>query len=86
VLEKFKLRNEPKRSLKFQIEPPFRYSDSVQPIILGDFEISPGTNVFVTGWGSTWVSQYIKYSVEQQLRFYQNFSKWTITYHEHSTT
>ena len=56
----FKLRNEPKHNLKFQVDPPFTYSDSVQNIILQDSEISAGTNVVVTGWGETWVSQYIK--------------------------
>jgi hypothetical protein len=65
----FKFRNEPKRKLKFQIDPPFTFSDSVQPITLGDFEVSSGTNVFVTGWGSTRVSQYLNYCVEQQLTF-----------------
>jgi len=69
VLEIFKLRNEPKRNLKFQIDPPFTYSDRVQNIILQNSELSPRTNLFVTGWGSTWVSQYIKYCVEQQLTF-----------------
>jgi len=82
----FKLRNEPKRNLKFQVDPPFTYSDSVQNIVLEGSEIPRETNVSVTGWGSTWVSQYIKYCVEQQLIFCQNFSKWTNTYHKTSTT
>jgi len=56
VLEIFKLRNEPKHNLKFQVDPPFTYSDSVQNIILEDSEISAGTNVVVTGWGETSVS------------------------------
>ena len=59
-LEIFKPLNEPKHNLKFQVDPPFTYSNSVQNIILQDSEISPGTNVVVTGWGETWVSQYIK--------------------------
>ena len=58
MLEIFKLRNEPKHNLKFQVDPPFTYSDSVQNIILQDSEISVGTNVVVTGWGFTSVSQY----------------------------
>jgi len=85
-LENFKLRNEPKHNLKFQVDPPFTYSDSVQNIALEDSEMCPGTSVVVTGWGSTWVSQYIKYCVEQQLIFYQNFSKWTTTYNKTFTT
>jgi hypothetical protein len=60
VSENFKLLNEPKRNLKFQVDPPFTYSDTVKNIILEDSEISAGTNVVVTGWGETLVSQYIK--------------------------
>ena len=74
-LEIFKLRNEPKHNLKFQVDPPFTYSNSVENIELQDSEMSPGTNVAVTGWGTTWVSQYIKHCVEQQLMFYQVFTK-----------
>jgi len=59
-LEIFKPVNKPKHNLKFQVDPPFTYSNSVQNIILQDSEISPGTNVVITGWGETWVSQYIK--------------------------
>ena len=69
MLEIFKLRNEPKRNLKFQIDPPFTYSGTVQNITLEGSEISPGTDVVVTGWGFTRVSQYIKCCVEQQLTF-----------------
>ena len=68
-LEIFKLVNEPKNNLKFQVDPPFTYSDSVQNIILEETEISAGTNVVVTGWGETLVSQYINFCVEQQLTF-----------------
>jgi hypothetical protein len=71
VLEIFKLLNEPKHNLKFQVDPPFTYSDTVQNIILHDSEITAGTNVVVTGWGSTSVSQYIEFSVEQKQIFYQ---------------
>jgi len=60
-LEMFMFRNEPKRNLKFQVDPPFTYSDTVQNIALQNSEIHPGTSVVVTGWGATWVSQYIKY-------------------------
>ena len=74
-LEIFKLRNEPKHNLQFQVDPPFTYSDSVHNIDLQDSEMYPGTTVVVTGWGATWLSQYIKYCVEQQLVFYQIFSK-----------
>jgi len=74
VLEIFKPRNELEHILKFQVDPPFTYSDSVHDITLQESEISPGTSVVVTGWGYTGVSQYIKYSVEQQLTFCQNFS------------
>ena len=80
MLEIFELRNEPKHNLKFQVDPPFTYSDSVQNIILVDSEISAETNVFDTEWGSTWASQYIICCVEQQLTFCQNISKWTTTY------
>jgi hypothetical protein len=80
VLEIFKLRNEPKHNLKFQVDPPFTFSDTVQDIALEDSEMSTGTSVVVTGWADTWVSQYIKYCVEQQLTFCQNFSKRTTTY------
>jgi len=76
VLEIFKHRNELEHVLKFQVDPPFTYSDSVNDITLQESEISPGTSVVVTGWGYTGVSQYIKYSVEQQLTFCQNFSYW----------
>jgi hypothetical protein len=86
VLGIFKLRNEPKHNLKFQVDPPFTYSDTVQNIILEDFEIPAGSNLVVTGWGETSVSQYIKYCVEQQLIFCQNFSKWTTTYHKTPST
>ena len=55
----FMFRNEPKRNLKFQVDPPFTYSDTVQNIALQNSEIHPGTSVVVTGWGATWVSQYI---------------------------
>ena len=85
-LEICKLVNEPKHNLKFQIDPPFTYSDSVKNITLEDSEISTGTNVVVTGWGETSVSQYIKFCAEQQLTFCQNISKWTTTYHKPSTT
>jgi len=85
VLEIFKHRNELEHVLKFQVDPPFTYSDSVNYITLQESEISPGTRVVVTGWGYTAyndVSQYIKYCVEQQLIFCQNFSKWSTTYHK----
>ena len=74
-LEIFKLRNEQKHNLKFHVFPPFSYSNSVQNIELQDYEVNHGTNVVVTGWGITWVSQYIKNCVEQQQTFYQNFSQ-----------
>jgi hypothetical protein len=80
------LRNEHKHNLKFQFDPPLTYSFSVQSITLRDFEMSPWTGVTVTGWGATWVSQYIKYSVDQQLIFCQEFSKFNTTYHKPSTT
>jgi hypothetical protein len=85
-LEIFNLRNEPKHNLKFQVDPPFIFSDVVQNIALQDSEMQLGTSVVVTGWGENWVSQYIKYCVEQQLIFYQNFRKWTTTYHKYSIT
>ena len=85
-LEIFKLRNEPKQNLKFQVDPPLTYSDSVQNIALQDSEMCPGTSVVVTGWGSTWVSQYIKYCVEQQQIFYQNFSICTATCNKYPPT
>ena len=74
-LEIFKLRNEPKHNLKFQVDPPFNFTDSVQNITLEDSEKSVGTTVVVTGWGDTSVSQFIKYCVEQQQIFYQNSSQ-----------
>jgi len=75
VLENFKLRNEPRHNLKFQVDPPFIYSNSVQNIELEDSEKSVGTTVVVTGWGDASVSLYIKYCAEQQLTFCQNFCK-----------
>jgi hypothetical protein len=74
-----------RNNLKFQVDPPFTFSDSVQSITLQDSEVSAGTNVVVSGWGATWVSQYIKYCVKQQLTFCQNFSKLTTTYRKPST-
>ena len=82
----FMLRKETKNNLKFQVDPPFTFSDSVQSIALQDSEMSVGTSVVVTGWGRTWVSQYIKFCVERQLTFCQNFSILTTTYHKPSTT
>jgi activator of 2-hydroxyglutaryl-CoA dehydratase len=66
VLEIFILLNELKHNLKFQVDPPFTYSNSVQNIPLEDSEISAGTNVVVTGWGAMSVSQYFKSFIEQQ--------------------
>ena len=86
VLENFNLRNEPKHYLIFQVDPPFTYSDRVQNIDLEDSEINPGTSVVVTGWGALWVSQYIKYCVEQQLTFCQYFNKLSTTYDKPSNT
>jgi len=80
------LRNEPKQNLKFQVDSSFTFSDSVQSIALQDYEISYGTNVVVTGWGTTQVGQNFKYCIEQQLTFYQNSNKWTTTYRKPSTT
>jgi hypothetical protein len=43
-------------TLKFQVDTPFTFSDSVQSIALEDSKMSPGTSVVVSGWGSTDVS------------------------------
>ena len=48
-------------TLKFQIDPPFKYSDTVHGVDLEDSEVPAGTSVGVTGWGAPRVSQYIKY-------------------------
>jgi hypothetical protein len=68
VLEIFKLLNEPKYNLKFQVDPPFTYSNSVQNIALQDSEISTGTSVVVTGWGALSVSQYRATDILQELQ------------------
>jgi len=60
VLEIFNLRNEPRHNLKFQVDPPFTFTDSVQNIALEDSEKTVGTTVVVTGWGNASVSLYIK--------------------------
>ena len=44
-------------TLKFQIDPPFKYSDTVHGVDLEDSEVPAGTSVGVTGWGATSVSQ-----------------------------
>ena len=74
-VENFELWNVPGHKFKFQVYPPFTYSGRVQNIALEQTEVRAGTGAFVTGWGATTVSQYIKYCVEQQLTFYQNFSQ-----------
>jgi len=62
----FKPLNESKQNLKFQVYPPFIYSDSVQNITLEGSEVPDETSAVVTGWGSTRVRQHILYCVEQQ--------------------
>jgi len=83
VRKSFKLRNEASQNFKLQVNPPFTFSDSVRNIALEDSRIPAGTDVFVTGWGRTWVSQYsyIQYYEEHQLTFCQNANNWTTTYH-----
>jgi len=63
-VENFKLRNVPGHKFKFQVDPPFTYSGRVRNIALEESEVPAGTGLFVSGWGYTWVSQYIKYCVE----------------------
>ena len=85
-VENSKLWNVPGHKFKFQVDPPFTYSGRVQNIALEQSEVPAGTGLFVSGWGYTRVSEYTKYCAEQQLTFYQNFSKLTTTYHKTLTT
>jgi len=73
-LEIFKHRNEPKHNFTFQVDPPFIFTNRVNSITLEDSNVPARTSVFVTGWGTTSVSQYLQYYVEQQLIFCQNVS------------
>jgi len=85
VPRNFQALKETKQNLKFQVVPPFTFSGSVQSIDLQNSEIAYGSSVGVSGWGATWVSQYIKYCVEQQPEFRQNFGKWTNIHHKFFT-
>ena len=60
-LEMFKLRNEPRHNFIFQVNPPFLFNERVNSVTLQASAVPVGTSVFVTGWGTTSVSQYLQY-------------------------